>query len=122
MANPHKLQVGQKLFLVTRMRNDTRTREVEIGKLGRKWFTLSDGYSNERFSTETLVAENNWGGTTTTCYLSESHWLTKAARRKAEEALRRLFSTFSRPSLSHLSITEIEEITAKLSGKPKDTQ
>jgi hypothetical protein len=60
---------GQKLWFVSSQRHGGEPREVTVGKIGRKWATISSGA--DRIDRETLVADGGQYISPGRCYLSQ---------------------------------------------------
>ncbi len=99
MTNPHNLEVGQRLFMVSTLNRSRHGRNDSwetIRKVGRKWATL-EGYEKYRVSLEFLSVDGGEYVSPAQCYLTEKEYREKVCKQKCwgkiQQRLRGMFQS-----------------------------
>lgn len=85
--NPHNLEVGQKLWLVTtvnRSRGEDKHNDyfVLVKTVGRKWAEIAGSNTDARINLKTLKADGRGYASWATCYLDKDEYQRQKATRQ----------------------------------------
>jgi hypothetical protein len=92
-------------------------REVEVGKVGRKWANITD--SRYRIDIETLRADGGNFSCPGVCYLDKDAFLSEREKNKLWEKLKNSMGVKPPPGISSGDIRQVMELLGIPSPEPK---